>query len=446
MNSYFSQQFVWKPILLLRDHTYNQKKVFFRRHNFLSTKDIQEYQFKAFKRILNFAYENIAFYKKKYQNANVHPSDIRSIEDVEKIPTICKKELVANQDEIYNPKYSGKKYRRATSGSSGDPFVFYKDETSLTIMDVILYRSYSTCGVSIGDRQGRFWGIPLNRNGLIKTQLMDFVLNRTRLSAFRLEDRFYRVFLRKLYRKKIQYLYGYAQTIFQFAQYLNKNRIYLSDLKLKAVILTAEMVFPKQVEMMRLVFACDIRIEYGCTEVGVIGFSCQFGNIHLMENLLTQIQFENGESSTGEIIVSELYGSLFPFIRYKTGDRGLITDKPCKCGQSLLVLNQLTGRSEDFIKCPNGTLVDAYVVEYVIDQMPSRFGLIGQFFIVQDQINQLKINISLNTDFIHPEIENYLIEELYKVLPKTISIVVRFNKCSHQDSSGKRRCFVSEVR
>ncbi|MGH2613066.1 MAG: hypothetical protein ACRDFB_08490, partial [Rhabdochlamydiaceae bacterium] len=63
---------------------------------FLSPEEISRLQFKAIKRLIILAYEQTNFYRSKYKNAGIHPNDIRTFDDFNKIPTVTKDEIMAN--------------------------------------------------------------------------------------------------------------------------------------------------------------------------------------------------------------------------------------------------------------------------------------------------------------------------------------------------------------
>jgi len=238
-------------------------------------------------------------------------------------------------------------------------------------------------------------------------------------------------------------VYGYAQSIFQFCNYFLAQKVDLSCLKIKAVILTGEMVFPQQIEVIKQVFSCPVTQEYGCTELGLIGFGCREGTMHLMENLLVEtLPAENGENS-GEIVVSELYGKLFPFIRYRIGDRGRISSRVCSCGRGLQVLEQLAGRKDDFIKSSDGKLIDAYLVEYIINDMPAHFGKIHKFKIVQTEY--VLLNIYLIADGDNDRISSYLTNKLKLIFSHDMRVDVFFKDILPIELSGKNKCFISRL-
>lgn len=441
MNSLVSRYLFWKPILLFRGQNIWPLLRLYGKTQYRPREIIEEMQFAAFKRIFEYAYASIPFYRLKYRAAGIVPNDIRTKNDIPKIPVLTKQEVMSYTENL-NSSYRGRRFLRSTSGSTGKPLIFYKDSESMAHMDAIMYRNYSWYGIDLGDRQAKFWGHPLGRMAIAKTRFVDALLNRIRLSAFYLHEAGYKLYLRQMERFKPQFVYGYAQSIFQFSNYFYNRGIELSHLKIKAVILTGEMVFSHQIKVIKKVFGCPVTQEYGCTEVGLIGFGCPEGSMHVMENLMVET-LQKPTEKTAEIVVSELYGQLFPFIRYRLGDRGRISSGSCSCGRSLDVLEQLSGRQDDFIICPDGRLIDPYLIEYVINEMPPGYGAIHQFRVIQE--DQDRLHILLNIQGAGERIKAFARDRIRLLLPVQMHLEVDIVTELPKEVSGKLRCFISMV-
>jgi phenylacetate-CoA ligase len=231
--------------------------------------------------------------------------------------------------------------------------------------------------------------------------------------------------------------------VFQFSDYFYEKKKDLSYLRLKAVILTGEMVFPHQVAIIKTVFGCDVTEEYGCTEVGVMAFRCRHGNMHLMENLLIEESADMSDCS-GNMLVSELYGSLFPFIRYQIGDRGHIDyNRECPCGRKLPVFEGISGRQDEFIRCSGGKMVDPYIMEYLLDEMPSDCGEVSRFRIIQKSQDHIDVFFVAKGNL--ERIREYVGKEFSAKLSRNMKTEIHFVHLLERTAAGKCRCFISEI-
>jgi phenylacetate-CoA ligase len=444
MNNYISKYLIFYPTYYLLYGTLKKKIEYYEWVTRLSEDEKISIKLKKFTELLAYAYNNIEFYKNKYQGNYFHPDDIKSLDDISKIPIIEKSELIGYNKKKDISKYKGLKFYRTTSGSTGIPFVFYKDYLAMETMDAIQYRNYGWFGIDIGERQARFWGHPIQGVSVIKTVLSDFMKNRIRLSPFNLDNKVFEKYLKQIESFKAQYIYGYSQSIFQFAHYFHRVGRKLSHLDLKAIILTGEMVFQEQIDLIREVFCCPVTEEYGCTEVGVIGFKCRNQVMHIMDNLIVEsLDQDYPDGKRGLIIVTELEGRLFPFIRYQVGDRGICKKEECSCGNGMEIIVSLSGRKDEFIKCPNGKLVDPYYFEYLNKTIPKSLGNISQFRIIQTAIDRIIITV-LATGEIN-RIEKYILEKSEKIFSDDVEVSVEFVDSIDKDPSGKQRCFISRI-
>ncbi|WP_319525793.1 hypothetical protein [uncultured Desulfosarcina sp.] len=444
MYNKISKNLIYLPIYSYFYKDFRKWLEYYKKEQFLDREIVKKSQFNILKRNIERSYKYIDFYRNKFDSHNICPSDINTIDDLKLMPITTKEEIIEAKNSFYNLNFHGKRFKRSTSGSSGVPFIFYKDRKTMEKMDAIQYRNFSWFDIDIGDQQARFWGHPLNYYNRMRVKAMDTLLNRMRISPFLLEDSKYEEFLIKIKKFKSKYIYGYSQSIYQLAKYYYNRGIELSFLGLKAVILTGEMIFKDQLKIIETVFGCIVSEEYGCTEVGIIGYKCNCGKMHIMENLIVeQMNDENSQSKSGEIIVTELFGELSSFIRYNTKDKGIISSEKCECGRTSKILSSLEGRRDDLISCPNGRLVDPYLFEYINQQMPKKIGTIWQFRIVQNALNRLDINIVATGDI--DKIKKYLLNESKKVLSSDLIISIEFVPEIEKEISGKLRCFISNL-
>jgi phenylacetate-CoA ligase len=208
------------------------------------------------------------------------------------------------------------------------------------------------------------------------------------------------------------------------------------------------MVTREQIATIGAAFKSPVSNEYGCTEVGIIAMECPQKSMHLMiENLLIEF-IRNGRhvepEEEGEIIITELYGSAMPLIRYQVGDIGSYTPTECDCGRGMPLLHNLKGRSDEFIVCPNGKRVDPIVFEYILKEIPSRLGDVTRFRITQRRKDMLEVEICYSGNR-YEELAQTATERLRKVLGDDFEFEFRSVDSITAEPSGKLRCFISRL-
>lgn len=355
---------------------------------------------------------------------------------VTKLP-LQSKEIMRNVlKEWGKPKGIAVDYR-STSGSTGFPLRFYKDRFATGYMEAVLYAAYSWHGIKVGDPQARFWGMPLPRKDAYVARLKDVLKNRIRFSAFDLTDTAKENFYQRLYEFRPTYFYGYTSLIVEFCKYALENKKELRTLPLKAIIGTGEYVYQHERDIIEQATGVSFVNEYGCTEVGLIGFECKKHNLHVMApNIYLEVikEGKNVVDEEGDIYVTELHTKSNPFIRYGLGDRGVLCSERCSCGRSLPVIKVLSGRKDDYILTPEGEKIYAAIFAYVLKDG------VDKFKVIQSRIDQIKINIVVNAGY-SPAIQNRYREIFQKHFGNSMKIEFAVVETIPHEKSGKLRYF-----
>lgn len=416
-----------------------------KKHQWLTTDSLREMQFQQVKKLLSHVFLHVPYYQRVMKEVGIHPDDIRSLDDFSQFPMLTKEEIKANWQYLMNHNTKVRTSLRQTSGSTGVPLRIFKDRQTTAVMEAAMYRSYSWHGISPGARQMRIWGTEIGALGQAKQCLKDLLLNRIRLSAFDLHKANFSTFLRRIDRFKPSFIYGYAQSVFEFAKFLVDEKYDLSHLNLLAAIVTGEMIFDWQKQVIYDAFNCPVVNEYGCTEVGIISIDCPSGNMHIISDILYVETVESeqlNDAGEGEILITELNNNYSPLIRYKVGDSGKLSNKRCPCGRGLPILSDLKGRSDDFIVFPSGKKVDPYILEYIIKEVPVKYGTVAQFMIIQALPSTLNIKLvsnSARTDKLNEAIQGKW-KQLYG---SEISLIIDTVNTLPKNPSGKLSCFKS---
>ena len=372
------------------------------------------------------------------KNTPKDPFDILSCFSV-----VDKTYLIENLEQFRNKSIS-RVSSRGTSGSTGQPFTFYRDPSSLACMDAVMYNAYAWHGVAAGERQARFWGMPFDAKKKREAVLKDFLMNRIRLSAFNLTDTMFHRYYLKMCSFHPGYLYGYPSLIYEFARFCRERNHTFQHLDIKTVIVTGEKLVNSQRRVIEEVFTAKVVQEYGCSEIGVIAFDCPHGSMHVMSSNVIVEVVKDGRSvidEPGEIVVTELNARSFPFIRYKLGDLGVLKSAPCRCGLTWPVVEIKEGRIDDYIITPEGTRVYDAVLAYTFNGYKE---YITMFKAVQRESGELDINVVV-TDKCDDNILSRCCGELKSRISREINIKFIKVKSIEREKSGKLRYFVSEI-
>ncbi len=122
-----------------------------------------------------------------------------------------------------------------------------------------------------------------------------------------------------------------------------------------------------------------------------------------------------------------------PFIRYEVGDVGVPSDRVCRCGRGLPMMERLTGRTADFLVRQDGSLVAGVsLIERLLTNIPG----IHQMQIVQNQRDSLLFRIVKGTNFSDEKTLDPLRKEFEKIFSGS-SIQFEYTDRIPQETSGK---------
>jgi phenylacetate-CoA ligase len=314
------------------------------------------------------------------------------------LPVMTKADLQMPLDKRLSQGYSKSDiYINKTSGSSGHPFVFAKDKYSHAITWASYIYRFGWYGVDFNSSlQARFYGIPLDFWGYRKERVKDYLSHRYRFPIFDLSDKVLDGFLAVFQRKKFDYINGYTSSIVLFARYLSERNLVLKNIcpSLKVCIVTSEMLFDDDRELLRRQFGVPVVNEYGASELDLIAFENTAGEWQVnAETLYVEIVGRNDEvlphGSEGRIVITSLHNKAHPFIRYDIGDIGILDERSTP---KKPILKKLTGRTNDVAILPGGKKSPGLTFYYITKSIIEDDGNVREFVIRQTAIDSFEID------------------------------------------------------
>src|SRR5690606_15215265 len=148
---------------------------------------------------------------------NIVREDINSVDDLVKLPILEKDELRENAEAIISTYKFNKVIVSETSGTSGQPLKFIKNEEWDSMNRAAMYRGYSWYGVNPWDKNGYFWGYNISGKDHFKIKLLDILQNRFRIFSYNENEII--SFTKKL--KSADYIEGYSSMIYEVAKRIN---------------------------------------------------------------------------------------------------------------------------------------------------------------------------------------------------------------------------------
>lgn len=359
-----------------------------------SPEKLEKYRLERLHRMLVKVEKHVPYYRDCFAGLGFKPEEINSLADLQKLPLLTKAIIRTEGDRMKSGIAQGLA-RFNTGGSSGEPLIFFIGTERVSHDVAAKWRATRWWDVDIGDPEIVVWGSPIElgtqdrvrgiRDKLMRTELMPaFQMNETNLDQF----------VARIRERHPKMLFGYPSAISHIAAHAKKRGIALNDLGIKVVFCTSERLYDHQREAISSAFACPVANGYGGRDAGFIAHECPAGGMHITaEDIIVEIIDENGSIQptgiAGEIVVTHLATSDFPFIRYRTGDVGSLSTEKCACGRGLPLLKEIQGRSTDFVIAADGTIMHGLALVYPIRDIPD----IAAFKVVQETRERVVVQI-----------------------------------------------------
>jgi phenylacetate-CoA ligase len=406
---------------------------------------LRELQSERLRALLRHAGTNVPYYRSLFEEIGISPEEVSTVDDLPRIPLLSKDLMRAHAPELRSER-AGRLTRLNTGGSSGQPLVFYIGVGRVSHDVAAKWRVYRWWGVEIGDPEVVVWGSPIELGAQDRLRnLRDRVLRSRLLPAFDMSpanlDRF--VGLLRKWRPRI--LFGYPSALALIARHATRSGADMSSLGTRVAFVTAERLYPDQATAIREVFGCRVGNGYGGRDSGYVAHECPEGGMHISaEDIIVEIVDASGRvlppGSQGEIVVTHLDSSEYPFIRYRTGDVAVLDSRPCTCGRGLPLIREIQGRSTDFVVTSDGTIMHGLALIYVLRDLPG----ISAFKIIQESILRIRVEVVPEQGY-SDNVRASIVAGLKARLGQAVEVAVESVREIPPEKSGKFRYVVSNV-
>lgn len=308
--------------------------------------------------------------------------DVLRFED---LPLIDKRFVNRHRNDLLNLSYRGKRIRKKTGGSTGEPLVYFTSSEAQSYLWAGLFLAWEAAGYKLGDRVAFIAGSSLYGTGF-RQRLYYKLLNVTLLSAFDMSAARMEEYSRVLAKGRFSLLYGYASAIHRLARYL-LDRGRTLDSTLRGVVCTAEMLTPPMRADIEEAFGVLCYNQYGCNEAGVSAFECEQRNgFHLLQQrAFVEVMAD------GTLVSTDLSNNAMFLPRYVTGDLVRMTARRCPCGRGLPLIDEVIGRQNDLVIDCHGAAVHSEFFTHLFREDPS----IHAFQVTFDEYS-LQVNVHLD--------------------------------------------------
>lgn len=358
----------------------------------LAPEQLEALQLARLRTLLECVSAKVPYYRDLFRQNRLSADDFTTRAALAALPPIDKALIRANQT-AWQAEGSTGLARHATSGSTGEPLHFLLGKHRISFDIAAKWRATRWWGVDIGDREMVLWGSPLEaaaqdriralRDRLLRSRLVPARdLNPQRMDAILDEMRAFRPTM----------LFSYPSALARVAFRAREQGRRMNDLGVRVAFCTSEVLRPEWREVIGDVFGCGVANEYGARDAGFIARECPHGGLHITaEEVIVEVVDEAAQpvpaGVEGDILITNLAGPEFPFIRYRTGDRGVLSDRPCPCGRGLPLIERISGRANDGLVALDGSWVHGSAVNHALRELPG----LEAYRIVQESRERVRI-------------------------------------------------------
>jgi phenylacetate-CoA ligase len=384
-------------------------------------------------------------YRSLFRQIGFDPQGLRSVADLTALPLNSKADMRAHTEAL-KAQGHGPLTRYNTGGSSGEPLVFYigRDRKSHDV--AAKWRATRWWGVDIGDPEAVVWGSPIEHGAQdLLRQWRDRLLRSDLLPAFEMSEQRLDGFIATLRRRRPRMMFGYPSALSHIARHARAKGVAMDDLGIEVAFVTSERLYDEQRALIGEVFGCKVANGYGGRDAGFIAHECPSGSLHLSaEDLVVEVIDEAGRpvaaGQAGEIVVTHLATRDYPFVRYRTGDVGVLDHEACACGRGLPRLRELQGRTTDFVVAADGTVMHGLSLIYVIRDLQG----VRSFKVTQETRQLTRVELVTEPGFDLGAVQT-IVDGFKRRLGPAVEVQVQLVSAIAPEKSGKYRYIVSHA-
>jgi phenylacetate-CoA ligase len=411
-----------------------------------SREEIEARQFARFQAIVGLAYEQVPFYRRLYDSRGFHPSELRTPDDIGRVPIVTKDDFRTRNADFVNLRYDvSRLIRTGTGGTTDSPITLYHSGDCVSRKVACTAFFYRWMGCDVQTRRAFLWGATQDflSHPSIRNRIRRFLTTPSLiLVSSYLNEEVFADYYRRLHRFKPVALQSYATPLYLFCQYLERRGL---SLDVPYVNTTAEPLYAYQRATIERVLGRKVFNWYGARELGHAANECAVHEgMHVNcygLYLETVVGGRPALEVEGEIVATDLLNEAMPLIRYRIGDIGVLSTRTCSCGSGLPLLESVSGRTVDVFYRRDGTMIPG--ISFA-DRIITSCEGVEQLQIVQTGYEDFVLNIVKGPAFSDADVAE-LTQKIETYMRAPVRVVVNLITELPKERSGKVRWCKSEM-
>lgn len=417
----------------------------------LSLAQMRELQDEKLRRLVRHAYRNVPYYRARMQDAKVHPNDIRTQDDLHKLPLLGKDDVRSHiYFDIMSENHDKSEVLKiTTSGSTGEPFVCYADRQQLEFRWSATLRSQEWTGYRYGDPCVRLWHQTLGMSSSqVRKELFDAkFLRRKFIPVFEMREEILPDIVRQVSEGEPTLVDGYAEALNLIGQYIKVNGGL--EHHPRGVMSSAQTLPENSRKIIEEAFGCRVFDKYGGREFSGIAYECEAHQGHhvVSEGFIVEVLRDGRPAlpgEVGEVVITDLNNYCMPFLRYRIGDLAEAMDntKTCACGRGMPRIGKIEGRVQSIIQGLDGRYLPGTFFAHYLKEFDYAFKL---YQVVQEEPETMVFKVVKGSRYSDDVLQEVL-ATFRQYLGEGMKVDVQFVDTLEMVRTGKRLASVSRLR
>ncbi|HHQ47388.1 MAG TPA: phenylacetate--CoA ligase family protein [Acidobacteria bacterium] len=410
------------------------------RRQWWSRSRLEGFQLERLRRLLRHAAANVPFYRELYGKAGIDVEEVRTLEDLRRLPVVRREDLQARPQEelIADGVDPARVIRTRTSGSTGVPLEILSRRRDRSVFNPSFFRSYLAWGLRPWHRMTYFQARP---EKLVERSWYEplGIFRRQMLSSLDPPERS----LEAIASWRPHLIHGYSLTLKLLAEAAVRRGV---QVPVPLVASTSGVLDEVGRDLIRRAFGARILDIYASEEAGsVMAWQCPRCEGHhlCLDTVVVEIVRDGrpvGPGEEGAVLVTNLSNFTMPLIRYEQGDIVRRSSREPVCGRGLPLIESVQGRAGDYVVLTSGRRLTPHPFFLVLDHALG----VGRWQVVQESLERIVVRVTASATGEPPD-RGFIVEGIRRLVGPGVAIEVEVVERLRDDPSRKLRSVVSRL-